>query len=90
MPRLVHNCRWHRIREGIISFSVSLLLKNFQTYGTHQAGGDDGTHILREALDTVEGYRGETVTLNTGLAIANQTVHPGIHHLHFDGILTGF
>jgi hypothetical protein len=26
MPRPVHNCRWHRIREGTISFSVSAYL----------------------------------------------------------------
>ena len=59
-------------------------------HGPHQAGGNNWTHILREALDAVEGYRCETVALYAWLSITDQAVHPGIHYLHFDRILTGF
>ena len=68
----------------------ALLTKDLQTHRTYQTRGVEGSHVLREALDTVEGYRCETMTLHARLAIADQTIQPGIHHLHFDGVLTGF
>ena len=75
---------WVMVPVSVLSLSAEV--QHFQTHGTHQTGGGEGTHVLREAFDTIEGYGGEAVTLCVRLSIADKAVHPGIHDLHLDGV----
>lgn len=79
---------WVMVPVSVLSLSAEV--QHFQTHGTHQTGGGEGTHVLREAFDTIEDYGGEAVPLCVRLSIADKAVHLGIHDLHLDGVFAGF